>query len=122
MIAIERSAMSLEIPPGNAVLRTDDDGVRREDRAELGSERRETVRFDAKNDDVGRTCRREIARDVRAHLEISIAAPHAESAFAHRLQMRATREQHDVNIRAGKAGTDIAANRSRPGDQYLHDV
>ena len=80
------------------------------------------MRFDTDEHKVGDADRREIARGVRAHVEISIGAPHAESAFAHRLQMRAAREQDDLDTRLGKAGADIAANRSRPGDQYLHDV
>ena len=60
---VELAAMALEIPPRDAVLRADDDGVRAEERRQLRRERGQAVRLHAENDDVGRADRGEIAGD-----------------------------------------------------------
>ena len=55
--AVELTAVALEVPPRDAVLRADDDGVRAEERAQRRRQRGQAVRLDAEKDDVGRADR-----------------------------------------------------------------
>ena len=50
---LQIAADALEIPPGDAVLRADDDGVRPEEGLELRGKRRQAVRLDAEEHHVG---------------------------------------------------------------------
>ena len=86
---------ALEVPPRDAVLRADDDGVGTEERCELRRERRQAVRLDAEEYDVGLSDRRKIAGDLRPHLEVAVRARHAQPVLLHGAQVRTAREQHD---------------------------
>ena len=55
---VELAAVVLEVPPRDAVLCADDDGVGTEERPQLRRERGQAVRLDAEEDDVGRADRR----------------------------------------------------------------
>ena len=97
---VELAADALEVPPRDAVLRADDDGVGTEERRELRRERGQAVRLDAEEHDVGR-CRSSTRSPVtvRPDLEVAVRARHAQAALLHRPQVRAAREQHDVGAR-----------------------
>ena len=112
---VELAADALEIPPRDAVLRADDDGVGTEQRRKLRRERRQAVRLDAEDDDVRVADRAQIAGDRRAHLEIAVGADDPQAALLHRAQVRAAREQHDVGAGAGEPRADVARRwRPRP--------
>ena len=69
--------------------------------------------------------RREIAGDRRPDLEVAVRARDAQPALLHRPQVRAAREQHDVDARHGRAGetrADVAADRARSGNDDLHAI
>ena len=76
--AVELAAVVLEIPPRNAVLRADDDGVRTEQRPQLRRERGQAVRLHAENNHVGLADRVQVAGDLRLHLEIAVRADRRE--------------------------------------------
>ena len=99
---VELAAVALEIPPRDAVLRADDDGVRAEERPQLRRERGQAVRLHAeerRRPPCRCACRSPVTS--RLHLEVAVGADHAQAALLHRPQMRAAREQHDVG--AGRA-------------------
>ena len=98
---LELAADTLKVPPRDAVLSADDDGVGAEERPKLGSQRRQAVRLDAEQHDVGLADGVQIAGDLRLHLEIPVGADHAEAALAHGLQVRTAREEDDVGAGNG---------------------
>ena len=112
--AVELAADALEIPPRDAVLRADDDGVGAEQRPQLRRERRQAVRLDAEEDDVGRSDRRQIAGDIRRDFEVAVRADHAQPALLHRAEVRTAREQHDVRARPCAQHARRCSRRSRP--------
>ena len=120
---VQLAADPLEIPPRDAVLRADDDGVGPEERRERRREAGQAVRLDAEEDDVGRADRREIAGRRRGRTSKSPSGLiDAQAALLHRLQMRAAREQHDVRARLREPRADVAADRAGAGDDDLHDA
>ena len=69
---VQLAADALEVPPRDAVLRADDDGVGAEAAARAPAPARSGVRLDAEEHDVGRADRREVAGDRRPHLEVAV--------------------------------------------------
>ena len=119
--AVELAAVPLEIPPGDAVLRADDHGVRPEQRPQARRQGGQAVRLDAEEHDVRRSDRREVAGHLRA-------APRnrrrdsidPQAALLHGAQMRTAREQHDVRAGSREARADVAADRAGAGDDDSH--
>ena len=92
-------------------------------RLQLRRERREAVRLDAENDDVGVADRARVAGRPPACTSKSPSAlidPHA--ALLHRAQVRAAGEQHDVGAGAGEPRADVAADRAGARDDDSHDI
>ena len=119
---VQLTAVVLEVPPRDAVLRADDGRVGTEQRPQRRRQRRQTVRLDAEEDDVGRADRRQIAGDLRPDLEVAFGARDAQPARLHRLQVRTAREQHDVGAGLGQPRADVSADRARPRDDDPHVV
>src|SRR5437899_10551384 len=65
--AIELAAVSLEVPPRNPVLRTDDDRVGPEERPQLRGEAGERVRLYSQKNAIDPADRSPIAGDLRLH-------------------------------------------------------
>ena len=119
---VQLAGVVLEIPPRNAVLRADDDRVGAEQRPQLGRKSRQAVRFDAEDDDVRAPDRREIARRLRLHLEITLVAHDPQAALLHGAQVRSAREQHHVGARFRELRADVAADGAGAGDRDSHDA
>src|SRR4051812_35503298 len=80
--SLELIAEVLEIPPGNAVLCADDNGVWAEERPQRRRKRGKCMRLDAEKHHVRLADRREIARDLRPNLEVTlVGADHPKAAF-----------------------------------------
>src|SRR5688572_6175876 len=91
------------------------------------------MRLDAEKHDVGLANRREVAGDLRpataalrrGKLDLEVAvlcAQHAQTALLHRLEMRPAREQHDISAGPRQPRADVAANGTRPRDNYPHQA
>ena len=120
---VELAADALEIPPRDAVLRADDDGVRAEQRPQLRRQRGQAVRLDAEEHDVGRG--RSSARSPVTCGRTSKSPSgliDAQPALLHRAQVRAAREQHDVGAGPREPRADVAADRAGAGDDDSHDA
>ena len=118
---IQLSAVALEIPPGDPVLRADDRGVGSKERTKRRRERRQTMCLDAEENDVRVTNRREVTGHLRPHVEVAVRAEHAQAALLHRAQMRAARKQHDVRAGFGQLRTDVAADGAGARDDDSHE-
>ena len=119
---VELAAEILEVPPGDPVLRADDDRVRPEERGERGRNRREAVRLHAEKDDVGVTDGRDVRRQLRPHLEVAVGAAHLQAAVLHRAQVRSARDQHDVGADTRQLRADVPADRAGSDDDDLHEA
>ena len=120
--AVELTAVTLEVPPRDPVLRGDDHRIRTEERTQRRRQGGEAVRLDAKKDDVGGADRGEIAGDLRLDLEVAVSAGDAKATRLHRLQVRPAREQHHVGARTREACPDVAADCPGPRDDDPHVV
>src|SRR5262249_41051721 len=121
---LELPADPLKIPPWDAVLSADHDRVGTEERPKSRRQRRQAVRLDAEEHDVGPADRPQIAGDARLDLEVAVGAQHAQAALRHGLQMWTSSEEHDLDTRvrrSGQARTDIAADRPGAGNDDLHN-
>jgi hypothetical protein len=121
--SVELAADSIEVPPGNPVLRADDDGVASEEGLQRWDKACKAVGLDAKEHDVGRPDGRQVARNGWMDLEIAVGTDDAKSALLHRLQVRTAREEHQVDAGrrgARQAGADVAADGACAGDDDLH--
>ncbi len=78
------------------------------------------MRLDAEDYDVRLADGVQVARDLGFDVKVAFGAPHAEPPFAHRLEMRAAREQHDVSAGARQARADVAADRAGARDDDPH--
>src|SRR6185503_13982701 len=118
---VELAAVTLEVPPRNAVLRAHDRRVWSEERRDLRRKAGESVRLDAEKDDVrGADCL-EVAGHLRPDLEVTLGARHPQAALLHRAQVRTAREEHDVGPCVRQSGADVAANGAGSRDDDLHD-
>ena len=115
-----RSAVPLEVPPRNAVLRGKHDGVRAHEGREQRRDGRQPVRLHGQHDDVGIADLRRVVGGEDAGSEVAVGAAHRDAALPHRRQVRPSRNERDVLTREAQLGAQIRANSPRAIDRELH--
>ena len=116
------AAMPVEIPVGNAVDRGDDAGVRSEQRLHLLEHAGDGMRLQADDDVILRPEFGGIVGAARMHHALFVADQELEPVGAHRGEMGAARHQADIDARARKLHTEIAADRAGAVDADFHGV
>src|SRR5262245_7414044 len=120
--AIEFTAVRLEIPPRDAVLRADNHRVGAEEGPQLRRERRQAVSLDTQHDDVGVTDGTQIAGHFGPDFEVSKRAYHPQPALLHGAEMWTAREEQNVVTASSQQSADVTADRAGAGDDELHDA
>ena len=104
---------AMEVPPGDAVLRRDDGGLRAEQRLEQRPGSRIVVRLQAEHDDVDRADLPRVVGRRRVRGEVATRAQHPYAVTAHRLEIRAARDEAARRRRRERARRP-RRRRSRP--------
>src|ERR1700722_14532767 len=109
-----------EIPPWYAVLRRHDCRRRRDNRGDLGCDRRQLMRLDPEHDEVRAACFRDVIRRLDASDDLLAVLLELKSAFADRLQMLSARHHLDALARRGELGRDMTADCAGSDDGDVH--
>ena len=110
---LQRPVVPLEVPPGDAVLRRDDDRARTQQLADPRRERGQAVGLHTEHDDVGVGDGRELGGGRRMGVEVATRAVHADAVLRHRPQVLAAGDQGDVRAAACQRRPDVGADRPR---------
>lgn len=112
--------MSVEIPPGDAVLGGDHRGVLLEQRCHQRPARRVGIRLEAEEHIVDRADVLGPVGGVHPCGEITARAEHPYSVLSHGREMRPAGDEMNVGTRPVEGGSDIGADRSGADDCDFH--
>ena len=119
-MALVRAAVLEEIPPRDAVLGRQHHRLGREDRGDVGRDRRELVRLDPEHDEIGTADVGDAVGRLDPGDDLLAALLEYEAALADRLQVLAARDHADALAGRGEPGRDMAADRPCPDDGDVH--
>jgi len=118
--SLVRAGEPVEVPPRNAVLRSDDRGVRPQQRLHQVARRRVCVRLEAQEHVVHRADLLGPVGRVRMGGEITAWTEHLHPLVTQRREVRATGHQMDLDTGTAEARPDIGADRARPEHSNSH--
>ena len=122
--AVERSAVALEVPPGDAVLSRQHDGLGTEQSGELAGDRSDLVRLDPEDHQVLGPTLPHVAGggDVRGMNHRAVVHRHLEPAASDRLEMATSGDQGDFLAGCGQPRAEQPTDGPCPYDTDLHGV
>jgi hypothetical protein len=121
---LELPAVSLEVPPGDAILPADHRRVFAQRRGQPGRDRWQAVRFQGDEDGITSPDDRPVIGALRPHGVVVAGLDHPQPVFPHRGQMGTACHQHDVLPGPGQSATEEAANRpgAKDGQPHAGDI
>src|SRR5215470_15221584 len=107
----------VEVPPGDAVLRRHDTGVRSEERRNERSGVGVAVRLEAEKDDVDRPDLGWVVGGVRMGVKVAAWAQDGDPVVPHGLEVLAACDEVDVRAPSVEGGTYVGTDRARANDR-----
>ena len=118
--ALELAAMPVKIPVWHAIHGGHHAGVIGQQRLHLADGRAELVRLQPDDDEILRAKLGGIVGAGRTHDDFLVVLQQAKAVAPHRFEMRAARDQADIDPGLSELGTDVSTSRSGAEDAYLH--
>jgi hypothetical protein len=118
--ALELAAMTLEVPPGDPVLRADHGRLRAEVRGHPLGHGRQAVRFERDKDRVDVTHRREVISRFDRHRPFDAGLDDAKTGLPHRLQVRSARDEDDIDFGPRESRSEKSTDGARTENRNSH--
>jgi hypothetical protein len=119
--ARQRPVETVEVPPGDAVLRGDDGGVRSEQRAQQRPAVGVVLGLEPQEDEVDGADLGRVGGGVGPRGEVAARAGDAHPVGAQGLQMGASGDQVDVGAASVQCRTRVGADRAGAQNGYAHE-